>query len=52
MEKMEKTHAGLYLRLSREDENENSESNSITNQRMLTSCLRMRLKGSTGKSTG
>ena len=34
---MGKTHAGLYLRLSREDENESSESNSITNQRMITS---------------
>ena len=34
---MEKIHAGLYLRLSREDENENSESNSIKNQRMITS---------------
>ena len=34
---MANTQAGLYLRLSREDENENSESNSITNQRMITS---------------
>ena len=28
--------AGLYLRLSREDEQKNNESNSITNQRMIT----------------
>ena len=36
MEQTSKTHAALYLRLSREDENENTESNSITNQRMIT----------------